>query len=107
MLFFLEKHSPGGTDLFATAVSLLQHQTGKGSCKKISFVSGTRSEVCYTTQGTNRPVCYSEYHHYSVLLTFRTRKPALTHPLPNMAHDIFTESFYTAKHNPEYRLVRK
>jgi len=49
MLFFLEKHSPGGTDLFATAVSLLQHQTGMGSCKNISFVSGTRSEVCYTT----------------------------------------------------------
>jgi len=107
MFFCLEKHSPGGTDLFATALSLLQYQTGMGSCKNISFGSGTRSEVCYTTQGTTVSICYSAYHHYNVLLTFRTRKPSLTHPLPNMAHDIFTKPFYTAKHNPQYRLVRK
>jgi len=92
MFFFLEKHSPGGTDLFATALSLLQHQTGMGSCKNISFGSGTRSEVCYTTQCTTVPIYYSAYHHYNVLLTFRTRKPALTHPLPNMVHDIFTKT---------------
>jgi hypothetical protein len=107
MLFFLEKHSPGGTDLFATVVSLLQHQTGMGSCKNIAFDSGTRSEVCYTIQDTTVPICCSAYHQYNVLLTFGTRKPALTNPLPNMAHDIFTKPFYTAKQNPEYRLVRK
>ena len=86
MLFFLEKYSPGGTDLFATAVSLLQHQTGMGSCKNIAFDSGTRSEVCYTTQDTTVPICYSAYHQYNVLLTFRKRKPALTHPLPKQNH---------------------
>jgi hypothetical protein len=45
--------------------------------------------------------------YYPVLLTFRTRKLALTHPLPNTAHDIFTKSFYSAKYNTKYRLIRK
>jgi hypothetical protein len=49
MLCFLKKHLPGWTDLFAKAVSLLWHQTGMGSHKKISFASVTRSEVYYTT----------------------------------------------------------
>ena len=67
----------------------------------------TNMKMVRTTKDTTVPICYTAYHHCNVLLTFIKRKPALTHPLPNMAHDIFTKPFYTAKHNPEYRLVRK
>jgi hypothetical protein len=68
-MFFHEEHSPAETDLFARGVSLLEHQTGMGSCKNISFVSGTSSEACDIAEGTAVPLFYSASNPYNVLLT--------------------------------------
>jgi hypothetical protein len=38
------EYTPEGTDLFAAAVFLLEHQTGMGSHKNKFFVSETRNE---------------------------------------------------------------
>jgi hypothetical protein len=96
----------GGT--VARMVTVKGSMSTERHSKFLSYLTGARyflSAVSVLVVAQPSSDVLEGLMNYPVLLTFRTRKLALTHPLPNTAHDIFTKSFYSAKYNTKYRSI--